>query len=161
MDKVYIDMAARHKYKQILKKDDNEEEVKKRKADKLERISAKVHAIFWVVSAILLIKYTDVYNLVLYSEKVNRIALNVAIVCFFSNMCIMLYLTFWLPLVQKVTTPWEIYCPNMIPTSTALGVTCVILLMISFWPVWGMLTPLIVTIMLLGFLFLSHFIPWC
>ena len=153
-------MAARHKYKQILKKDDNEEEVKKRKADKLERISAKVHAIFWVASAILLIKYTDVYHLVIYSEKLNRIALNLALVSFFSNMCIMLYLTLWLPLVQKVTTPWEIYCPSMIPTSTALGVTCVLLLMISFWPIWGVLTPLIITIMLLGFLFLSHFIPW-
>jgi hypothetical protein len=83
-----------------------------------------------------------------------------AVSSFLSSMMIMLYLTLWLPLIMRVTIPWEIYCPNMIPASTALGVSSYVLMMIAFWPVWGLLTPLLLTIMLIGFLFSSHFIPW-
>lgn len=90
----------------------------------------------------------------------NRISLNLAIVCFVANMGIIFYLTLYLPLIAKVTTPWEIYCPQMIPTSTALGIICLILLNIAFWPIWGLLTPLILMILLMGFLFSTHFIPW-
>ena len=81
-------------------------------------------------------------------------------VCFVANMGVILYLTLWLPLVLKITIPWEIYCPHLIPISTALGVLSVLLLTIAFWPIFGLLSPLIIVILLMGFLFSSHFIPW-
>lgn len=63
-------------------------------------------------------------------------------------------------MVLKVTAPWDIYCPNMIPISTGLAVSCMILLMIAFWPVWGLLAPIYITVMVMGLIFSAHFIPW-
>ena len=76
------------------------------------------------------------------------------------NIIIIIYLTLYLPLIEKNTIPWEVYCPNMIPTSTVIGIISFILFMIAVWPVYGMLTPLIVLIILLGLVFSTHFIPW-
>jgi hypothetical protein len=86
--------------------------------------------------------------------------LSAAVVCFVANMGIVLYLTLWLPLVLKVTVPWDIYCPHLIPISTVLGLLVVFLLIVAFYPIYGMLTPLIMGILLMGFLFSTHFIPW-
>jgi hypothetical protein len=63
-------------------------------------------------------------------------------------------------MVLKVTAPWDIYCPNMIPISTGLAVSCMVLLMVAFWPVWGMLSPIYITVMVMGLIFSAHFIPW-
>jgi hypothetical protein len=65
-----------------------------------------------------------------------------------------------LPLVQKVTVPWEIYCPRLIPTSAALGVSSLLLVVMAVWPVYGLLAPLIVLLSAMGLLFSTHFIPW-
>ncbi len=89
-----------------------------------------------------------------------RVCLNLTLVCFAANFGIMLYLTLWLPCVLKVTAPWEVYCPNMIPAATALGVGAVVFSVIAFWPIWGLLTPLLVLVLLMGLLFSTHFIPW-
>ena len=90
----------------------------------------------------------------------HRWALNLAVLLFFCNIGIFLYLAVWLPYVMKITAPWDVYCPNMIPTATGLGVTSLILAMIAFWPVWGMLSPLFIVILAIGLLFSAHFIPW-
>jgi hypothetical protein len=186
------------RYRKVPQTDTNraEEERKKKRAERVEKITAKIHAVAWVAAAVAVAYYTDIFRIAFTDDRVNRyelsvktkspgksialflllymmkmffffydllffrLALNLAIICFVANMGIMLYLTLWLPLVMKVTAPWEIYCPHMIPTSTALGIICIILSMITFWDVWGMLTPLIVMILLMGFLFSAHFIPW-
>lgn len=159
---------------------DEEEETKKASAERAERISAKIHALVWVLVALTVVYFTDLPHL-LFSDKINRYvtcwnesygiaklvdllcfrwALNLAVTLFFTNVGIFLYLTVWLPYVLKVTAPWEVYCPNMIPTATGLGVVSMILTMIAFWPVWGMLSPLIVIVLVIGFIFSAHFIPW-
>ena len=91
----------------------------------------------------------------------SRFYLNLAIILFTANICIMLYLTLWLPYVQRVHIPYDIYCPNMIPIATAFGVLSYILFIVAFWPVWGLLSPLIVTIELFGMIFSLHFVPFC
>jgi hypothetical protein len=50
----------------------------------------------------------------------------VAVAAFAANGVIMVYLTLWLPLVKKVTMPWNVYCPRAIPAATALGVLCAV-----------------------------------
>jgi hypothetical protein len=80
--------------------------------------------------------------------------------CFFANIGIFVYLTVWLPYILKITAPWDIYCPNMIPLATGLGVACAFFCMVAMWPVWGILTPLYTAILVIGFIFSAHFIPW-
>ena len=136
------------------------EEGKKKQAERIDRITAKLHAGLWVVLSIVLLVYTNLLNVAYSDARVNRYSLNAAIACFVANMGIVLYLTLYLPLVLKVTAPWEIYCPHLIPISTALGLLVVFLFVVAFYPIYGMLTPLLIGILLMGFLFSTHFLPW-
>ena len=125
------------------------EEGKKKQAERIDRITAKIHAGLWVVFSIVILFYTNLLNVAFSDERVNRYSLNAAIVCFVANMGIVLYLTLYLPLVLKVTAPWEIYCPHLIPISTVLGLLVVFLFVVAFYPIYGMLTPLIMGILLM------------
>lgn len=140
--------------------DADAEQEKKRRSKTMDQISAKVHALFWVLTAISLIIYLDVGNVVMNDSRINRIALNLTVFSFVANVTICLYLTFWLPYVKKITLPWEIYCPRVIPTATALGLTCMMSAIVAMWSVWGFLSPIIIFFLTLGLIMLTHFIPW-
>eukprot|EP01041_Mallomonas_annulata_P008719 gene8719-18030_t len=58
-------MTAR--YKRVPQTEDNDggEELKKRRAERIERITSKVHAVFWVAIAIALLSYTNFFNIAL------------------------------------------------------------------------------------------------
>lgn len=68
-----------------------------------------------------------------------RVCLDIGIACFFANLCIVFYLTVWLPYVQKVTLPWDIYCPRMIPAATAIGALCGVMYVVLASCVGGLL----------------------
>ena len=163
-------MTAR--YKRVSQSDPEEEESKKIRAERVEKIIAKLHAVFWVAAAIAIIILTDLFNLI-HSDKINRFdnlfisiiqiylyyirwSFNLTIILFTTNFGIFLYLTIWLPLVLKITIPWDIYCPNMIPISTFLSVLCYVSTIISFWPIWGLLSPLYITVLLFGLVFAAE-----
>ena len=68
-------MAAR--YRRVAQSEDTDsEEIKKKRADRIERITAKLHAVFWIVTAVCVIFYTDLFNLALNDDNVNRCILN-------------------------------------------------------------------------------------
>jgi len=136
------------------------EQAKKNRNKKIDQISSKVHALFWVATAIALIVYLDIWNVVMNDTRVNRVALNLSVFSFAANVTICLYLTLWLPFVKKNTLPWEIYCPRMIPAATALCLTCLFSSILAMWSVWGFLSPLIIFFLLLGLIMSSHFVPW-
>jgi hypothetical protein len=67
-------MAAR--YRRVTQVDPavGEEESKKIRAERVERISAKIHALFWVIAAIGIMYFTDLFSII-YSDKINRCAI--------------------------------------------------------------------------------------
>lgn len=140
-----------------------EEDVKSiiRKKSRAERISDKFHALCWVIGAGAVIHTTDFFNVFLHDEKIHRPTFLLAVICLVLNTTLMLYLTVYLPKIARVTAPWDVYCPRVIPTMTGIGCLCAILLIRASYPVWGFLSPLILAIVFLGFLFSLHFIPWC
>lgn len=52
---------------------DNEQEQqdKKRQGERVELITAKIHALIWIVVSIFLAKFTDLLDL-LFSDRINR-----------------------------------------------------------------------------------------
>mmetsp|Transcript_24758 Transcript_24758/g.55768 ORF Transcript_24758/g.55768 Transcript_24758/m.55768 type:complete len:170 (+) Transcript_24758:145-654(+) len=149
--------------------DANGEEAKKRRAELVERISSKVQALFWVAGSIAAIYFTDLIRVLFEDKRINRLFLNVAIVCLAVNTVIMIYLTAWVPyqerlLSRKLGKPkkldWEVYCPRMIPTMTAFALVFFIAMTKAMWPVFGFLTPLILLLLFMGFVFTTHFIPY-
>jgi hypothetical protein len=90
----------------------------------------------------------------------GRTALHLSVVSAAVVVGIFFYLSVWLSLVMKNNVPWDIECPNMIPIATGSGVLSFVSFIVTMWPVWGLLSPLLVTFLLLGLIFVTHFIPW-
>jgi len=132
-----------------------------RKKTRAERISDKFHALCWVIISGAVVYYTDFFNVFLHDEKIHRPTFLLSVVCLVINTILTLYLTVYLPKIARVTAPWDVYCPRVIPTMTGIGCLCAVLLIRASYPVWGFLSPIILGIVFLGFLFGLHFIPWC
>lgn len=62
------------RYKKVSQVDSNsiEEESKKQTAEKIEFISIKIHALFWVIAAVVLGIYLDIFHLLFNNHKINR-----------------------------------------------------------------------------------------
>ena len=87
-------MSHRSNYRKLQQSESNaeehEEELKKRtRAERLDLITAKIHAVFWVAAAICIFIFTDIFNVALYNEKVNRYCY---CYCYYSNLfCLSLF----------------------------------------------------------------------
>mmetsp|Transcript_10204 Transcript_10204/g.30143 ORF Transcript_10204/g.30143 Transcript_10204/m.30143 type:complete len:196 (-) Transcript_10204:148-735(-) len=118
--------------------------------------------VVWMAAAAAVAKYADVFGAMLHDPRVIRPVFNAALGLLGINAVLTLYLAVYLPRIVgiKDCTAWEAYCPRVIPTITVLGILCGFLLVRSLWPVWGVLTPLVLGVESLGALFSLHFIPW-
>jgi hypothetical protein len=125
-----------------------------------ENVSNKIHAAFWVLLAIVVMSSTDFLRVCFKSELVNRLYFNISLALITVNCTIGLYLCIYLPYIARVTLPWDKYCPRVIPTFTVITTVCGCTLLKALWPVWGFLTPLILTSVTLGGMFSLHFIPF-
>ena len=136
------------------------DESRKHISELADRISTKLHALFWVISAFGVLYYTNFLKVALEDTRINRHALNLAIITFLINTIIALYLILYLPYIKKDPSPWEIAAPRAIPTATFVGLVCIIASLSAFWPVYGFLTPFILASLFMGMIFASHFIPF-
>jgi hypothetical protein len=126
-----------------------------------ERLLDKLIAAVWVAVACFTAWLTNFFHVVAASEKANRILLQFAAVGFGINTILALYLVVYLPRVKGLTdsSAWEVYCPRVVPIMILTGVVTALLLIRGTWPVWGILSPLILGIEALGCLFALHFVP--
>lgn len=64
-------MVAR--YRRVSQTENNEgDEMKKKRADRIERITSKIHALIWIVASVILLIYTDLFKIALNDDRVNR-----------------------------------------------------------------------------------------
>lgn len=125
----------------------------------VSRISAKLHAVFWVLLAAFVAARTDLFVVLFSDERVSRFWLDVALLCAGVNACLGLYLTVYLPYIAKITLSWGVYCPRVIPTITGVGCALLLSLVCALWHVFGLLTIPVVFVMFMGFTFLLFLIP--
>jgi hypothetical protein len=59
------------RYRKVAQADPEEEESKKIRAERIEKITAKIHAVFWVAAAVAVFIFTDTINLI-HSDRINR-----------------------------------------------------------------------------------------
>lgn len=61
------------RYRRLNVNDENcEEEVKKQRAERIDYIQAKIHALFWVGTAVAIIYFTDLINVALNDTRAYR-----------------------------------------------------------------------------------------
>ena len=125
----------------------------------LERFIVKMQALIWVTLAIFVFLYTDLLPILLSDSRIERFYLNVAIVCFTINVICLLYAIFFLPCIQGVKIPWDVYVPRLVPITALLGIISGLAFIRSLWGVFGFLSPIIVFFETFGLFFSLHFVP--
>jgi len=148
-----------------------------RRSSPSDRLTDKAIALAWVLVAAAVAKYTKFFHILFVDDNgtaetagdsskslrtPNRTLLQVCALCFVTNTVLLLYLTVYLPRFKGLTdsSAWEVYCPRVVPTMTIVGILFGLIMIRATWPVWGFLSPLILGIELMGFLFALHFLPW-
>mmetsp|Transcript_21356 Transcript_21356/g.67009 ORF Transcript_21356/g.67009 Transcript_21356/m.67009 type:complete len:155 (+) Transcript_21356:90-554(+) len=140
--------------------EEEEKRGKRRRAEAAEHIATKIQALVWVAAGGFVVYQTDMVGVMLQDPSVNRFWFNIATACFSINCVLCFYLTVWLPYVQRIHLEWNVYCPRVIPTMTVVGILCGFSLVRGLWPVWGLLTPLILALTFMAGIMSLHFIPW-
>lgn len=69
------------------------------------------------------------------------------------------YGTIYLPRIAHIDLPFDLYNPTLVPIATITTIISFLAFIIGLWPAYGLLTPLVVIIELMGSIFIWHFIP--
>ena len=129
-----------------------------------ERFQDKLIALAWVATAVVVHWWSSTWHVLSHPVQAgaNLSLLQIVAMLLGINTVLMMYLTVYLPRVKGLTdsSAWEVYCPAVIPTMTAVGVLSFVLAIRATWPVWGFLSPLVLSIQCLGMLFALHFVPY-
>lgn len=145
----------------VLSEDDDP--VHNRNRNLRHRVRDKLTALAWVSAAGLLAWMAGVPQQILLHDncKAIRPLMHLFFTLLGINTVLLLYLVLYLPKVKGLvdSSAWDVYCPRVIPSMSAVGVLSGLVLIRACWPVWGFLTPLILGVEALGALNLLHFVP--
>nr|CCA23966.1 transmembrane protein putative [Albugo laibachii Nc14] len=129
------------------------------RSQRAELYSTKLHALLWVVTALIAAHYLDFVHVICYDPRVRTAFFYVAVILSGIYACITCYLAIWLPYVKNIRLEWSVYCPRMIPTATLVGFSASFCFHCAFWPVYGVLTPAILSLFFIASLMTAHFLP--
>ena len=129
-----------------------------RRKDQISKISARIHALFWVVASFFTAKYSEVFTVAFHDSRVYTIVLGLGIACTVVATIVFLYLSCYLSYIKRVES-WEVASPKGIPTLTLFGSLAILLYTIALWPVYGFLTPVIVGVLTFGMIFFTVLVP--
>ena len=126
-----------------------------------ERLVDKGIALAWLVTAVLVARYTGVYHVYNDARTIQSL-LYASAACLAVNGLLLLYLVVYLPRVKGLTdsSAWAVYCPKVVPSMVLLGVVSFVLWIRACWPIWGCLAPLVLGTQVMGAVFSLHFVPW-
>mmetsp|Transcript_16788 Transcript_16788/g.24317 ORF Transcript_16788/g.24317 Transcript_16788/m.24317 type:complete len:166 (-) Transcript_16788:436-933(-) len=140
-----------------------------------ERLADKLYAILWILLSVVVSRFTKFWTVLFHpDERVNKSVLHCAFLTFGINTILLAYLIVYLPKIKGLKDSsssnnsssngskalWDVYCPRVVPTMTAVGLVSALCFVRAVWPVWGFLSPLILGAEFFGVLFASHFLPW-
>jgi len=134
-------------------------ERRKRRSAQAEEYAVKLHAALWVAAAGAAAWYTDIFSVCLSSDQVSRFWFNIGL-CFFSLASVLvLYMAVWVPRVNKCDLDPSVYSPRMLPFTAGCSVASGLFLVVGLWPVYGLFTPGLLTLLWFGSLMSAHFLP--
>ncbi|KAL3865145.1 hypothetical protein ACJMK2_006766 [Sinanodonta woodiana] len=161
-DGMYLDGEYKDKLQQFKELDPD----KKEKFDKEHRKYKKTESpysiqnILWLIASMATFYYSDFYLAVTYDPRVNRLWFNIGMLLVGVNICIAVFLIIWLSYIKKIDSDqWEKRYPAAIPIATASFVLGAFVLTVALWPVWGILTPVILFVLFMGFIVLIAMLP--
>jgi len=114
----------------------------------------------WILAAIAVLYFTDFAAVIVYDENVYRTWLLLGAVFLFLFLCVAVFIIGYVSWYRRISSDdWETLYPTAIPLATAFFVTASFCITVSLWPVWSILTPIILFIMLMGVIVIIAMIP--
>lgn len=119
-----------------------------------------VHSVGWIAAAAFITYFGKLPEVVQYDVRVLRLVLYVGVAMTLVGMGVILYLAFYLPIVQRIPVDDAAdYCPRVVYLGAGCGVGSYIAYIIALWPVWGLGTPIIVSVLAVAAVFSLNLIP--
>ena len=125
----------------------------------MDTVSNKLHALLWVLAAAAVVIFTDVPRITFTDERISQVWLIIALCASGMAAACALYLTVYLPYIARVYAAWEVYCPNVVPMATLSSLAAFLAFSIAIWPVYGLLTVPLLSVLCVGGLMAFHFVP--
>lgn len=117
------------------------------------KVYVMVESLLWFGAAFIVSTYFNFLYHVLHDERKYMswllVGLALSVVILGQFVYLVFYLPYWLGL-RKVKD-WDRYCPRVIPIMTALAVAATVCFNVALWPVWGILTPVILFVVFMGY----------
>ena len=124
----------------------------------LKYLGGKLEALAWVLAAVAVTYYTNFVKVMFSHKGVNKLFLDLFLVCFGFNTCLTFYIGFILPL--KGIEDYEKYLGKRVTyIATSLGVLSFFSIVIAVWSCWGFWTIPMIFILFMGFVLSSQFLP--
>eukprot|EP00968_Pinguiococcus_pyrenoidosus_P019504 scaffold2120_cov259-Pinguiococcus_pyrenoidosus.AAC.10 len=125
--------------------------------------SVRVQSLFWVLLMGVAVVHTNFVYVLLEDRSVNRLFLNIGVVGATVNCAMFVYLMYVEPLLTKQRPLLDPTSPKMLlSTILSLGsfFWCVLSFCKGLWPVYGLLTPFILAVVLMGLFMGSNLVPF-
>jgi len=135
-------------------------EARRRRRQQMETITAYVHSLIWCVLAVVVFYYSKFWLVITTSENINRIFFNIGAFELFIFSFVILYLVLYIPFIDgELVHDYNLYCPRVMYLSVFLLFTSWICFNIALWPVWRLMTPVILTIFYVASILFPSFLP--
>ncbi|CAI5724862.1 unnamed protein product [Peronospora effusa] len=119
----------------------------------------RLNACLWMAVAGLVAYGTNFFRVVFTDLRVKRGFFQVALICTGVTICIIAYLVIYLPCIKRIQLKRSIYCPKIISAAAIMESVAALCYICALWPVWGLLTPGLLGLLLIGALMTTHFLP--
>jgi len=135
-------------------------EKRRLRSERAEWWSTKLHALLWVVGAIVAFFVSDFLNVCLNSNDIVRGVFNVGAVLFGAVVLAIIRMALWFPKQgEGVEADFERAHPKFVLATTFGGVFSFLFLTIGIWPVYRIFAPFLLGLFWFGMVMFLHFLP--
>eukprot|EP00457_Paulinella_chromatophora_P022573 gb/GEZN01025541.1/.p1 GENE.gb/GEZN01025541.1/~~gb/GEZN01025541.1/.p1 ORF type:complete len:163 (+),score=10.03 gb/GEZN01025541.1/:26-514(+) len=143
---------------------DDIETRKRARKELMDKTNRYIHALGWVGAAIFVVVYSNIWEILLQDSRVIRKVLYLGAFSGGTVFSIIIYLTISerCRTGMKLTDDLNKTHPRHIQVAAASSVLCWFCFVIACWPVWKFMTPVIMTVISMGLILSTNFLPnWC
>lgn len=135
------------------------EEIRKRQEEGTPPQSPfNLHTLFWILATIGICYFTDFLPSIQHNQDVKRAWLYAGLGFIGINVIIGFYLVVICSFIRKIND-WEEHAPTAIPIATAFFMMGALCVNVALWPVYGLLTPVFLFTLFMGFIVSIAMIP--
>lgn len=107
------------------------------------------HSVFWLVASVAVTIYTDFFNILLHSDIINRWWLNVGVALLALCLSLALFCILYLDWFRGISH-YEQEFPALPAVTTAAFIAASCSMNMALWPLWSILTPLVLFTQFMG-----------